>query len=56
MGATLKRNKIIVHAVAADINPYCLRHTYCTDLQDKGVPINIAKYLRQVCTGCSRAD
>lgn len=31
--------------VAPDFVPYCLRHTYCTDLQDKGVPINIAKYL-----------
>ncbi|MDD2217639.1 MAG: tyrosine-type recombinase/integrase [Eubacteriales bacterium] len=25
--------------------PYCLRHTYCTDLQDAGVPINVAKEL-----------
>jgi site-specific recombinase XerD len=24
---------------------YCLRHTYCTDLQRAGVPLNIAKYL-----------
>lgn len=31
--------------VADDLVPYCLRHTYCTDLQDKGVPINVAKYL-----------
>ena len=31
--------------VADDLVPYCLRHTYCTDLQNKGVPINIAKYL-----------
>jgi len=37
MGATL--------VVADDFVPYCLRHTYCTDLQAKGVPINIAKYL-----------
>jgi len=28
---------------AADIVPYCLRHTYCTDLQAAGVPINLAK-------------
>lgn len=34
-----------VSVVADDFVPYCLRHTYCTDLQDKGVPINIAKYL-----------
>lgn len=45
MGATLYRNQIILSVVAADLVPYCLRHTYCTDLQDKGVPINVAKYL-----------
>lgn len=45
MGAKLYRNKITVHAVTDDLTPYCLRHTYCTDLQDKGVPINIARYL-----------
>ena len=44
-GATLKRNQIIVHAIADDLVPYCLRHTYGTDLQDAGVPINVAKYL-----------
>ena len=32
-------------AAASDLVPYCLRHTYCTDLQDAGVPINVAKYL-----------
>ena len=25
--------------------PYCLRHTYCTDLEKAGVPINIARQL-----------
>jgi integrase len=35
----------VLSVVAPDFVPYCLRHTYCTDLQDKGVPINIAKYL-----------
>lgn len=29
--------------VKDDVTPYCLRHTYCTNLQDAGVPINIAK-------------
>ena len=29
--------------VARDLTPYCLRHTYATDLQTAGVPINIAK-------------
>ena len=28
-----------------DLDLYCLRHTYCTDLQKAGVPINIAKEL-----------
>jgi integrase len=33
------------YAVAADLVPYCLRHTFCTDLQSAGVPINVAKEL-----------
>jgi len=45
MGATVYRNQIIESNVAGDLVPYCLRHTYGTDLQDAGVPINIAKYL-----------
>lgn len=44
-GAKLYRNKIIEPVIAEDLTPYCLRHTYCTDLQDAGVPINVAKYL-----------
>ena len=35
----------ILSVVAPDFVPYCLRHTYCTDLQNAGVPINVAKYL-----------
>lgn len=31
--------------VAPDLVPYCFRHTYCTDLQSAGVPINVAKEL-----------
>lgn len=45
MGAELYRNKIIKSVVADDLTPYCLRHTFCTDLQRAGVPINIAKEL-----------
>jgi integrase len=45
MGAETYRNKIIKSVVSDDLCPYCLRHTYCTDLQDAGVPINVAKYL-----------
>lgn len=33
------------HKVAPDLVLYCLRHTYCTDLQRAGVPLNVAKYL-----------
>lgn len=33
------------HRVADDLVPYCLRHTYCTDLRDAGVDITVAKYL-----------
>ena len=46
MGCTTFRNKIKPpYRVADDLVPYCLRHTYCTDLQDAGVPINVAKEL-----------
>lgn len=45
MGATVYRNKIIQSVVAPDLTPYCLRHTFCTDLQSAGVPINVAKEL-----------
>lgn len=45
MGAKTYRSQIIMSVVATDLVPYCLRHTYCTNLQDKGISINIAKYL-----------
>lgn len=45
MGAVLERNKIIISKVAPDLTPYCLRHTFCTDLQKAGVPLNVAKEL-----------
>lgn len=32
-------------ALPGDLVPYCLRHTFCTDLQNAGVPINVAKEL-----------
>ena len=44
-GAKLYRNKIIESKIADDLDLYCLRHTYCTDLQTAGVPINIAREL-----------
>lgn len=43
------QNKVVVHGESADLlgslTPYCLRHTYCTDLQRAGVSLNVAKYL-----------
>ena len=45
MGAEVYRNQIVKSVVAPDLTPYCLRHTFCTDLQRAGVPINIAKEL-----------
>lgn len=45
MGAKLYRNQIVISVVADDLTPYCLRHTFATDLQAAGVPLNIAKVL-----------
>lgn len=33
------------YAIGDDLTLYCYRHTYCTDLQSAGVPINVAKEL-----------
>ena len=33
------------HRIAPDLCLYCLRHTYCTDLQKKEVPLTAAKYV-----------
>lgn len=46
MGGKTYRDQVIPpYMVADDLCPYCLRHTFCTDLQDAGVPINVAKDL-----------
>lgn len=46
MGCAVYRNEVIPpYKVAPDLFPYCLRHTFCTDLQAAGVPINVAKEL-----------
>jgi len=41
----MTKDSLVLSVVASDFVPYCLRHTYCTDLQRKGVAINVAKYL-----------
>ena len=46
MGAKLYRNQLMPPLpLAPDFVPYMLRHTYCTDLQKKGVDIRTAQYL-----------
>ena len=45
MGAVVYRNQILQHAFDQEITTYCLRHTFCTDLQRAGVPMNVAKEL-----------
>lgn len=45
MGALEEEGRILQHAIAPDLTTYCLRHTFCTDLQRAGVAINIAKEL-----------
>ena len=45
MGAEVYRNQLVTHPLADDFTMYNLRHTYCTDLERIGVPINIASRL-----------
>lgn len=45
MGARVYRNQIVESKLAPDLTVYCLRHTFCTDLQRAGVPLNVAKEL-----------
>ena len=33
------------HKLSSDVSLYCLRHTFCTDMQRKGVPVEVTKYL-----------
>lgn len=39
------KKEYLVDPLAKDFTPYCLRHTFCTDLKDKGVDIRDAQYL-----------
>lgn len=42
---TVKGELVPPYPIADDLVPYCLRHTYCTNLQAAGVPINVAREL-----------
>lgn len=45
-GCNMYRNKLVPpYPIADDLVPYCLRHTFCTDLQKAGVDIRVAQYL-----------
>lgn len=43
--AKLKRNKHVVKALDMSLTPYYLRHTYCTNLAEAGVPLRTAMAL-----------
>jgi integrase len=46
MGCKTYRNHLLdPKPLSDDFYLYCLRHTYCTDLQSAGVPINVAREL-----------
>lgn len=46
MGCRIFRNELLPpYPLADDFTMYNLRHTYCTDLEKMGVPINIARRL-----------
>lgn len=43
LGCKVVRNEVIEPKLPEDFTAYCLRHTYCTNLQRSGVPLNVAK-------------
>lgn len=46
MGCKIYRNELIPpFPLAPDFVPYCLRHTYCTNLQKQNIDIRTAQYL-----------
>ena len=46
MGCKMYRNQLIPpYPVAPDLVPYCLRHSYCTNLARKGIDIRMAQKL-----------
>lgn len=44
-GAKVEKGVVLEPTLDKDFMPYCFRHTFCTNLQDAGVPITEAKYL-----------
>lgn len=40
-----QKHQLITEVIDPDLTLYCYRHTYCTDLQSAGVPINVAREL-----------
>ncbi len=44
-GTKTYRNALVDPFLPEDLTPYCYRHTYCTDLQDAGVPLAVAARL-----------
>lgn len=40
-----QKHQLIIEVIDPDLTLYCYRHTYCTDLQSAGVPINVAREL-----------
>jgi len=46
MGCRIYRNELIPpYPLADDFTPYLFRHTYCTDLQKKGIDVRVAQKL-----------
>ncbi len=46
MGCKMYRNALVApFPLAEDFTPYCLRHTYCTDLCKSGVDVRVAQRL-----------
>ena len=44
-GAIVYRSQTTKSTLSPDIEPYLLRHTFCTDCQAAGVSLNVAKEL-----------
>ena len=44
-GARFYRGRLVETTLSDDLTPYLLRHTFCTDCQTAGIPINVAKEL-----------